>query len=323
MFNVISLLLLGLFLAIMVMLASIWITRSPQAGFDARRWLVFLLAVNIGLAILLGIFLTIDLMGGLSLQLTALITVSTLVMVLVILLLRWRDFVSLWPTERGLLTGIGITLIILIVIFLIGDPGFLPAVLLVSVIGALIWALGQRANSKVWIIVNLIITSWMLLHGRGDWLTPLSNTSDWLVITYASLTQLAIFTAPLLAAIPFYTSFRAAGKINWRSAAIPFATSILLLAALTYVVFQESLRASSQTRVIEDNYPFIEMLTATLAGMLMVSSLDRPRQVIGPIYALMVCMLMALAFSRGWQMPNATLLPEHNLLQTLFILIGI
>lgn len=287
----------------LLMLVGIWLTRGELYS---RRALPFLLAVSAGSAALLAALLVFESRSGIPFGLAVFLVAPTLGSVLTLLLSRWRSIAKLWGKRRWLLVALALCLALICVTILLGAPSFLPAILALSVSAALLWALFERLSPQALLAVELALAAWLILEIMGAvgnrTLSGPTLTQQATSIITLSVHFLAIF-APARVLYIYLISEEPAERLRY---SVRLALALCLVLMVLYNIYLDAQWAGANGLIAEDYYPFLQLFAVLLSGVLISASREAQARLDGPIFTVVISLLIMFTFNLGWK---ARLLP--------------
>lgn len=294
--------------AFLVILLGQTIIRTANGELRSTRgWSLFLLGAAIALALPFAIFAShlFENWGALL----ALLFLPALVGILALLAINWRSIVDLWRSDR-ILAGILLALlVILLALTTLGEPSFLPALLVGSLVVAAVWAGIQRVKGGYLLAAGAISIILLLADASGLASSPFIFNKPSLYVVYELSTVIVPFLALACAAL----LLRSALVFHSESTSLsPFRRTInlmlagLILLSLAAAVFRNAVMVHATGRAFEDHLPLLTIMAAVIAGMFLALTSGQRSLYIGIAFTILCPTLLLVAYLAGWRLnPHA------------------
>ncbi len=233
-----------------------------------------------------------------------LILLPTLEGLLALIIVRWRDFMRIWKEEKLLLSGLLLALLALLASLGRHSGAILApiGIALLAVVTALIWEASRRSSLKALEVAAVLVAALLFLDAAGLISGPTVMGIEWFRVGYWFARNTGIILALILAAILILRSLNGReAKAESRSPPT-FTLVAILLIALASEEVRNGVLVEATGRAAEDHLPFIEMLIATIAGMVMIGISDGRRRLAGIVYTILVPAMLIGAYTVGWML---------------------
>lgn len=289
-------LLLTIIPAVLVMLAGLWITPWINQGIQSRRWLLFLIVIAIILLVPNVVYARHFRTGQEGLLL--LVILPVLEGVLALILINSRSIYVLWEKEKASLSVLLLALVLLVVSTALGDP-FLPLVIAIPpIFSAVLWAAGQRLNTRGLVTLSVVVLGWLLLEALGVSGSRLVIAATWSRAVHTIARLVSVILAFALAALLIY---KAKWTENWHQTLSHLVLAGLLVLGLNAIVVRSGILIKATGRAAEDHLPFGEVLVAIIGGMVLTGAMQGRRRLAGLAFVTLVPALIAGSYALGWQ----------------------
>ena len=286
--------------SLVVVLAAERISAFGQSQNATRNKVLFLLLTTIGL-LLLFLVNVLSFSDG-TFQLPAIILLPTLVGLLALCIIRWREILTVWKKNRGLVSGLLIVTIVLII-----SLGRAPvtnivpiAIPVLALLTALSWAAIQRANIRLVEVGGILIAGYLFLEAVGIASNPTFTAVGWLNTSLSFARVLGVLLALILIAALIHRIQNDSSADIKPLSSTATGIIILLLIALVSVEMRDGVLAKATGRASEDHAPLIEILLAILTGMILIGVSSKHKRYTAIVYTILLPILLLGAYSTGW-----------------------
>jgi len=289
-------LLLTIIPAVLVMLAGLWIMPWVNKRLQSRRWLLFLIVIAIILLIPIAAYARHFRTGQEGLLL--LLILPALEGVLALILINWRSIYVLWQKEKAILSALLLALVLLVVGIALGDP-FLPlAITILPIFSAVLWAAGQRLNTRGLVTLSVVVLGWLLLEALGVSGSRLVIAATWSRAVHTIARLVSVILAFALTALLIY---KGKWTENRHQTLLHLILAGLLVLGLNAIVVRSGILIKATGRAAEDHLPFAEVLVAIIGGMVLTGAMQGRRRLAGLAFVTLVPALIAGSYALGWQ----------------------
>jgi len=299
-------------IAVLLILTGIWVVSAQSQGDRTRRWILFLLATSVLLAVPLAVFASGFRTSAPGLVL--ILEIPALIGILTLLIINGRGVMDRWQDEKGLVSILLLVLLMLLVVMTLGDP-YLPLILLLpTMILAGIWFVTRRLRIGGLVAITLVVLVLIILDAVG--VIPahfvLATSSLWAAYKITSI--LMLFLALALSALLVDRSLDSWSVNNFKSSIAFMTLAALLVLGLAAVTFRHGILTNATARAAEDHLPIGVVAVAVMVGLLLTFGLKQRHTRAGPTFSLLVPVLIAVSYSSGWFLdPLAITYQEKNI----------
>ena len=285
-------------IAVLLILAGLWVVSAQSQDDRTRRWILFLLASSILLAIPLAVFASVLRTSASGLVL--ILEIPVLIGILTLLIINWRAIYTRWQEERRLVTGLLFALLILLVVMTLGDP-FLPLILLLpALVLSGVWLATRRLKVGGLVAISLAVLVLIIMDAVGLTTAHFVLATSWLWAAYSITSILMLFLALALSALLVDRSLES-WSANEPKRSIAFMTlAALLVLGLAAATLRHGILTNATARAAEDHLPIGVVAVAVMVGLLLTFGLKQRHTRAGLTFTLLVPILIAVAYSAGW-----------------------
>ena len=285
-------------IAVLLILAGIWVVSAQSQGDRTRRWILFLLATSVLLAVPLAVFA-----GGLRISASGLVLIleiPALIGILTLLIINGRAVFVRWQDEKGLVSSLLLLLLILLVVMTIGDP-YLPLILLLpTIVLAGIWLATQRLELGGLVAISLGVLVLIMLDTVGVMAAHFVLATSWLWIAYKITSILILFLALALSALLVDRGLESMSANNLKTSLAFITLAALLLLSMAAATLRHGILTNATARAAEDHLPIGVVAVAVMVGLLLTFGLKHRHTRAGPTFTILVPVLIAVAYTSGW-----------------------
>jgi len=295
---------ISIIVAVLVVLGGIWILRKGPDHTSSRRFLLYLLVIGV---LLMPVVFFIEQISPTNR--IPMLTAPIVIGVLALILVNLKLLAQLKPSEKLLVTLLGLILLGLLIASVWIQPyGITQIILLGTLVLAIIWVLVGKFDA---LGINLSLVALILLTlFNSDFLENLSTLPEWLRIVISllmfSLPGLVVaLVAVWITSVPKVFSNRDETEGNgtlafWLPVVLRIGLAATLLGYLAYTTFWASIWDHTSDGLGGIMFAMWASLAAIAAGMLMGITATGWRKLTGLLFALVVPALMFSAFWLGW-----------------------
>ena len=285
-------------IAVLLILAGIWMVSAQSQGDRTRRWIIFLLASSILLVVPLAVFASGFRTSAPGLVL--ILEIPALIGILTLLIINGRRIFDRWQEEKGLVSGLLLALLMLLVVITLGDPYLLLILLLPALVLAGIWLATRRLEQGGLVAISLGVLVLIILDAVGVMAAHFVLTTSWLWVAYKIISILILFLALTLSALLVDRSLENWSANNPKGSFAFMALAALLVFSMTAATFRHGILTNATARAAEDHLPIGVVAVAVMVGLLLTFGLKQRHTRAGPAFSLLVPLLIAVAYSAGW-----------------------
>ena len=296
---IILLSLLSLIPALALLIIGIWVTHQEENQQHMRRWLLVLFGASIILLLPFAAFARSIRTG--SWEVALLLVLPSLVAVLALLILLWREILAQWQVERGLFTALLAAVLVLIGLITLGDAyiallfSFLPVLL------AGIWALLGRLKVGALLAFSALVAVYLWLEAFGAVENPQVYLDESRAI-YPLLNVLALLLGLSLSAMLVVNGAKLRVSGGRGKTTVHFVLAGLTLLGLAATVYRQGMLVRATMRAAEDHLPVGAIFGGLVIGLLVTGlNLKDERRIAGLSYTVLVPIIMVAAFALGLQ----------------------
>ncbi len=289
--------LLAIIPAVLVILAGLWITSWVNKGGQSRRWRLFLIVTAIIMLIPILVYARHFRTGREGLFL--LLIFPALEGVLALILINWRSIYVLWQKEKSLLSVLLLALGLLVAGIAPGDPFLALAITILPIFLAVLWAVGQRLNTRgLLVALSVAVLGWLILEALGVSGSRLLITATWSRAVHTLTRLVSLILAFIFIALLIYKS---KWTENRPQTLLHFVLAGLLVLGLNAIVMRSGILIKATARAAEDHLPFGEVLGAIVVGMVLTGAMQGRRRLAGLTFVILMPALIVGSYALGWQ----------------------
>ncbi|MCJ7657814.1 MAG: hypothetical protein MUO67_01545, partial [Anaerolineales bacterium] len=285
-------------IAVLLILAGIWVVSAQSQGDRTRRWILFLLATSVLLAVPLAVFA-----GGFRTSapgLVLILEIPALIGILSLLLINGRAVFIRWQDEKGLVSILLLALLMLLVVMTLGDP-YLPLILLLPImVLAGVWLATRRLQVGGLVVISLVVLVLIILDAVGVIAAHFVLATSSLWAAYSITSILMLFLALALSALLVDRSLESWSANNSKSSIAFMILAALLVLGLAAATLRHGILTNATARAAEDHLPIGVVAVAVMVGLLLTFGLKQGHTRAGPTFSLLVPVLIAVSYSSGW-----------------------
>ena len=285
-------------IAVLLILAGIWVVSAQSQGDRTRRWILFLLATSVLLAVPLAVFA-----GGFRTSapgLVLILEIPALIGILSLLIINGRAVFIRWQDEKGLVSILLLALLMLLVVMTLGDP-YLPLILLLpTMVLAGVWLATRRLQVGGLVVISLVVLVLIILDAVGVIAAHFVLATSSLWAAYSITSILMLFLALALSALLVDRSLESWSANNSKSSIAFMILAALLVLGLAAATLRHGILTNATARAAEDHLPIGVVAVAVMVGLLLTFGLKQGHTRAGPTFSLLVPVLIAVSYSSGW-----------------------
>ena len=285
-------------IAVLLILAGIWVVSAQSQGDRTRRWILFLLATSVLLAVPLAVFA-----GGFRTSapgLVLILEIPALIGILSLLIINGRAVFIRWQDEKGLVSILLLALLMLLVVMTLGDP-YLPLILLLpTMVLAGVWLATRRLQVGGLVVISLVVLVLIILDAVGVLAAHFVLATSSLWAAYSITSILMLFLALALSALLVDRSLESWSANNSKSSIAFMILAALLVLGLAAATLRHGILTNATARAAEDHLPIGVVAVAVMVGLLLTFGLKQGHTRAGPTFSLLVPVLIAVSYSSGW-----------------------
>jgi hypothetical protein len=285
-------------IAVLLILAGIWMISAQSQGDRTRRWILFLLASSIILAAPLAVFA--DGLRTSSSGLVLILEIPALIGILTLLLINGHRIFDRWQEEIVLVSGLLFALLMLLVVITFRDPYLLLILLLPALILAGIWLATRRLELGGLVAISLGVLVLIILDAVGVMAAHFVLATSWLWVAYKIVSILILFLALTLSALLVDRSLENWSANNPKGSLAFMTLAALLVLSMAAATLRHGILTNATARAAEDHLPIGVVAVAVMVGLLLTFGLKQRHTRAGPAFSLLVPLLIAVAYSAGW-----------------------
>jgi hypothetical protein len=286
--------------SLIVVLTAERLSTFGQSQNVTRNKVLFLLLTTIVL-LLLFLVNAVSFSDG-RFQLPALILLPTLVGLLALSIIRWREFLIVWEKNRVLISGLLLVTIVLIISLGTAPvTNIVPIVIpILALLTALSWVAIQQASFRIVEVGGILIAGYLFIEAVGITSNPTFTSVSWLNTSLSFARALGVLLALILIAALIHRIQHDSSTDNKPFASTATGIIILLLLALASVEVRDGVLAKATGRAAEDLAPLIEIMLAILTGMILIGVSLKHKRFTAVVYTILLPILLLGAYSVGW-----------------------
>jgi hypothetical protein len=239
--------------------------------------------------------------------LVLILTIPALIGILTLLVINWRALYDRWMEERILVSALLLALLILLVWMMVGDP-YLPLILLLpTLVLSGIWLSTRRLKVGGLVAISMVVLILILLDSVGLIATHIVLSTSLLWASYKISSILMLFLALALSALLVDRSLERWSANDPKSSIAFMALAVLLVLGLGTATLRHGILTNATARAAEDHLPIGTVAVAVMVGMLLTFGLKRRHTRAGPMFTLLVPVLIAVAYTSGWYLDPLTI----------------
>ncbi len=283
--------------ALGVLTAGQWYFSTSGGGVQNRTWITVWLACAILLSLPFTAFSKNFFTGFTGLVL--LLVIPTLIGLLALLLVHWRDVYDLWR-ERKLITSILLlTLLVVLVSTAVSEPTPIAYFLLTALAISTVWSLSSRLGVGVLAAAALLLSLVLVVDALGVLGSHYVFLDPRLKAAYTVLSGLAALLAVIVSALCLQRYLeRREGDGN---AFLYLLLAGLLWVSVAAVTFRHGALVNATSRASEDHLPFGTLAAGVIAGLLLALTGSSKARKAGSAFMILAPLLLAVSYSLGFR----------------------
>lgn len=274
---------------------------------STRRWSLFLLGAAVALSFPFALFANhlFENWGALL----ALLFLPALLGILALLAINWRSIVGLWRSDRTLAGILLALLVIQLALTTLGEPYFLPALLIGSLVVAAVWVGIQRIQGGYLLAAGVISIILLIADASGLASSPAIFNNPSFRMVYGLSTAIVPFLALTVAALLIHSALKVhpeSDRLPWPGKLSLLLLAGLILLSLAAAVFRSAVMVHATGRGFEDHLPFLIIMAAVIAGMFLALTGVKPGLYVGLFFTIFCPILFLVVYAAGWRLnPHA------------------
>jgi hypothetical protein len=284
-----------------VLVLGAWLIGPGEQEQQIRRRLLLLLALAaLALAALALLIWTNPYGREISSSLPALGMVPVLVALIVSILRKPGAIAHLWSTDKALLSGLALIIVILFGFLWLAEHTTFNLVVMLTAALAIAWLIGTRSGLTLMTMLSLASVGYLVYAGGGAFFTPGLDNPLWGGSTLRMVSWILMLLVIFLSAALLYGGLRGEGALDPGRFGKHLALAVLLIGGSAYPVFWDGIWSAAHARGFEDHLPFSHFLLSLAAGAVLAISLRGWRRLSGPAFVLLVTGVATAALAWGW-----------------------